>query len=338
MSDAARVAVLRGLANGSATATLLAPLPLPAAPEAAATEAAAAALEAEGAAAAEVEPAAPRRTTAGGGGGARSPGEAASRCPSPGEVAPRCLLFGELGSSVLAMCASCVVPAHKLGAFRALESLLAHLEAVAAPELGRKSADRNATLTKAAPEHARRGTRAADRSADGAGAQAGSAGLSLSITAGAAGAAGLTLTINAGEAGAAAGAAAGAVGEAGAAAGAASAAEASGHLDAFLGRTLQLLWDHWEVSFASLVVMFAPLQRRILAMVAALFLTFVSAEVITALGLGLANPNPNPNPSPNPNPNQAITAFEGENGPTTLKTIYGDEVTARLRVGVRGWA
>ena len=85
-----------------------------------------------------------------------------------------------------------------------------------------------------------------------------------------------------------------------------------------------------------------PILRRldasILAMVAALFLTFVSAEVITALGLGLANPNPNPNPSPNPNPNQAITAFEGENGPTTLKTIYGDEVTARLRVGVRGWA
>ena len=38
--------------------------------------------------------------------------------------------------------------------------ILAHLEAVAAPELGRKSADRKATLTKAAPEHARRGTRA----------------------------------------------------------------------------------------------------------------------------------------------------------------------------------
>ena len=80
-------------------------------------------------------------------------------------------------------------------------------------------------------------------------------------------------------------------------------------------------------------------------MVAALFLTFVSAEAITAVGLGLAcpNPNPNPNPSPtpnpnpNPNPNQAITAFEGENGPTTLKTIYGDEVMARLRLRGRGW-
>ena len=45
-----------------------------------------------------------------------------------------------------------------------------------------------------------------------------------------------------------------------------------------------------------------PILRRldvsIFAMVAALFLTFVSAEVITALGLGLASPNPNPNPNP----------------------------------------
>ena len=50
-----------------------------------------------------------------------------------------------------------------------------------------------------------------------------------------------------------------------------------------------------------------PILRRldasILAMVAALFLTFVSAEVITALGLGLANPNPNPYPNPHPHPN-----------------------------------
>ena len=57
-----------------------------------------------------------------------------------------------------------------------------------------------------------------------------------------------------------------------------------------------------------------PILRRldvsILAMVTALFLTVVSAE--------------------------AITAFEGDNGPTTLKTIYGDEVTSRVRVRGRG--
>jgi len=56
----------------------------------------------------------------------------------------------------------------------------------------------------------------------------------------------------------------------------------------------------------------APILRRldvsVIALIAALFLTFVSAE--------------------------AITAFEGESGPTTLKTIYGDEAiqfTNRLR-------
>lgn len=56
----------------------------------------------------------------------------------------------------------------------------------------------------------------------------------------------------------------------------------------------------------------APILRRldvsVVALVVALFLTFVSAE--------------------------AITAYQGENGPTTLKTIYGDEAiqfTNRLR-------
>jgi hypothetical protein len=234
VSDAARVAVLRGLANGSATATLLAPLP--AAPEAAAAAAAAAAVVAE------VQPEAPRCTMADGGGEAHS----------SGEVGSRCLLFGPLGSSILEMCASCVVPAHKLGAFRALESLLTHVEAVATPD------------------HARRSARAAAGITDGAGAAAGAAGLILTVTAGAAGAAGLSLTVTAGAVGATAGAAgatAGATaGAAGETAGAARAAEASGHLDVFLRRTLQLLWDHWEVPFASLVVMFAPLQRRVLAM------------------------------------------------------------------------